>query len=404
MKGPLLLLAAPSRESQDKAAHFAAAAETLDVPARILVAQSSEQIMIKAAREPCGYALACSDALAAPAAALNEHAGQTACDAALAATLIDKASGIPLLNALLDQPCLPQCVPLTPDALLAWPYAGPLIAKPTRSAGGWSPRPWGYRRFESARGFLDWLAAENLTADFFAEQQRPGQLGPVLLQAAIDNDRVEVASLLLAPAGATVFCRGYGLFQAHDDAGHGRHWNRALYHADAAPDLAERLPRLAGLIGQAPGWGHGVLHVQGIRAEAGFYLTDINLRISTAWDWLMAAADPSFHRRLLASLLFGESFDPAWPAPAMAIDLVYGLPDRGRTELRFPPPGEGILPWRMRLEEGDQGQDGFDRAGQVPSFVTLGHDEADCIRRANVFRADAFRASIAIADASEQAA
>ncbi|MFN4276119.1 MAG: hypothetical protein ACK4FJ_07445 [Ferrovibrio sp.] len=404
MRAPLLLLAAPSRESNDKAEHFAAAAEALDVPARILVAQTPEQIMIMAAREPYRYALACSDAFAAPAAALNERARQSACGAALTAALVDKGRGIPMLSVLLDLPMLPQCVPLTPDDLLAWPYAGPLIAKPTRSAGGWSPRPWGYRRFESARGFLDWLAAESLTADFFAEQQRPGQLGPVLMQAAIDNDHVEVASLLLASAGATVICRGYGLFQPHDEAGHGRHWIRALYHADAAPDLAERLPRLAGLIGQAPGWGHGVLHVQGIRAETGFYLTDINLRISTAWDWLMGVADPSFHRRLLASLLFGESFDPAWPAPAMAIDLVYGLPDRGRTELRFPPPGESILPWRMQVEAGDHRRDGFDRAGQVPSFVTLGSDEADCIRRADAFRADCVRAGIASADAPEQAA
>lgn len=394
MTGPLLLLAAPSQESRDKAAHFAAAASALGVPARIHMihmAQTKEQIMIAAEQEHAGYALACSDALAEVAAKLNESRGHGTMSAALTASLIDKASGIPLLSGLLGLPTLPQIVPEKSDDLRAWSYGGAVIAKPTCSAGGWSPRPWGYRRFDSVNAFLDWLAAENLTDRFFAEQQRPGPLGPVLLQAAIDNDRIEVASLLLGPAGATVFCRGYGRFEVHDAAGHGRRWIRALYHAEAAPELAERLPCLADLVGSMPGWGHGLLHVQGMQAATGFHLTDINLRLSTAWDWLIAVVDPSFHRRLLASLLFGEAFDPIWPAPAMAIDLVYGPPNRGVAQIQYPPPGDGILPWRMRAQDCSRSEQGFDKAGQMPSFVSLGCDAGDCAQRA-----DAFRASLAI--------
>lgn len=390
MKGPLLLLAAPSRESRDKAAHFAAAARALDVPAHIhtiQMTQTKEQIMTAAGQEQSGYVLACSDALAETAATLNEIRGHATMSAALTASLVDKASGIPLLSRLLDLPVLPQIVPEKPGDLRAWPYGGAVIAKPTCSAGGWSPRPWGYRRFESADAFLDWLECKNLTANFFAEQQRPGPLGPVMLQAAIDNDQVEVASLLLGPEGATVFCRGYGQFEVHDAAGHGRRWVRALYHAGAAPALGERLPRLADLLGRMPGWGYGLLHVQGIRSESGFFLTDINLRLSTAWDWLIAVVDPSFHRRVLASFLFGAAFAPLWPAPAMAIDLVYGPPNRGIAQIQYPSSDESILPWRMRAQDCSQSEQDFDKAGQMPSFISLGRDVQDCARRADAFRA-----------------
>ncbi|MFN4309868.1 MAG: hypothetical protein ACK4FK_04675 [Ferrovibrio sp.] len=383
----LLLLVAPSRESRDKAAHFAAAAKALGLSAQVLESADREQIMTMAPRGPGAYALACSDAMAHAAARLNEDNGHAAFSPALAAALADKATGLPLLGRLLGLPPLPQLVPLAPDDLRAWQYDGPLIVKPCQSSGSWSPRPWGYRRFPSARHFLDWLTAQDLAAAFFLEQQRSGPLGPNLLQAAIDSDRIELAAVLLNSAGATLLCRCEGQFEpaAADQAG--RRWQRGLYHAAAAPDLADRLPSLSAMIGQASGWGTGILHVQGMRSDSGFHLTDINLRLPSTWDWLMAALDPSYHRRLLASLLFGEPFDPAWPAPAMAIDLVHGPKGSRLLWIDHAPPGEGILPWRMRAADCSRTRDGFDAAGQAASFIAVGGDAQTCNARADTFRA-----------------
>ncbi|WP_300300945.1 hypothetical protein [Ferrovibrio sp.] len=400
MTTPLLLLAAPSRESRDKAAHFSAAATALGIPARVLVADRSEQIMINdAARGHYIFVLACSDALAEAAAMLNARCGVAALAAPLAARLVDKASGIPLLSDLLDLPLLPQMVPRTAAELLAWSYVGPVIAKPACSAGGWSPRPWGYRCFDHAAALFDWLEAEGLTKAFFAEQCRPGPLGPVVLQAAVDGDRIEGAAMLLTAGAGTVYARCHAEFEVETQSGQGRRWWRATYHAAAASILAERLPRLARLIGRVPGWNRGLLHVQGIVTPGGFCLTDINQRLPTPWDWLIAQVDPSFHRRLLASLLFDEPFDPVWPAPAMAIDLVYGPSGRAIKRIDHPPPGDGVMPWRLDAADCAVPRHGFDKAGQAPGFITLGGNAEECARRA-----EAFRAGLDITYALEQAA
>ena len=68
MSRPLLLLAAPSRESRDKAAHFAAAAAALGIPARIHVADRPERIFAAVGSDALLLALACSDAHAVAAA------------------------------------------------------------------------------------------------------------------------------------------------------------------------------------------------------------------------------------------------------------------------------------------------------------------------------------------------
>lgn len=183
--------------------------------------------------------------------------------------------------------------------------------------------------------------------------------------------------MLLNSAGATLLCRCEGQFEpaAADQAG--RRWQRGLYHAAAAPDLADRLPSLSAMIGQASGWGTGILHVQGMRSDSGFHLTDINLRLPSTWDWLMAALDPSYHRRLLASLLFGEPFDPAWPAPAMAIDLVHGPKGSRLLWIDHAPPGEASCPgacappiaaargWFRRCRPGGQLHRGWRRCANL---------------------------------------
>lgn len=377
MSAPLLLLAAPSRESRDKAAHFAAAAAALGLTSRVIVTGRPEQTEAMAGDDAILFALACSDALALPAAKLNARHGCGGLPADIVATLADKATGIPWLSRRLGLPLLPQCLPQTAEDIARWSWPGRIIVKPTHSSGAWSPRPWGYRLFDSSADFLHWLQAETLEAAFFAEQQRPGLLGPALLQAAHDSQRIETAMLLLTPSRVQLPCTAHVRF---DDAG--LHWRRVQYGSDAAPELVARLPQFD------LGDGRGLLYLQGLRGPDGLYLIDINLRLSSAWDWMAAAADPSAHRRLLSALLFDTPFDAALPAPAVAIDLVHGEPGRRICAIDHPPLPPQILPLRLTPEDCramDGG--GFDRAGTAPAFVTLAPDLPTCLSRAEEFRA-----------------
>lgn len=378
----LLLLAAPSRESRDKAAHFTAAAEALGLTARVIVTGRPEQAEAMAGDGAIRFALACSDALALPAAKLNARHGCGGLPPDLVATLADKATGIPLLSRALDLPVLPQCLPQTADDIPRWSWPGRIIVKPTRSAGGWSPRPWGYRIFDSSAAFLHWLRAEKLEADFFAEQQRPGLLGPALLQAAPATHRTEAVLILLTASRLQVVCRAQGEFETEVIEGIGPRWRRVQYGGDAAPELVACLPRL-----QAAGVGRGILYLQGLRSPQGLHLIDINLRLSSGWDWMVAAADLSAHRRLLAALLFDTPFDAALPAPATAIDLVYGAPGRRIAALDHPPLPPQILPVRLTSEQCRATEGGFDKAGTAVAFITLGADTAACNAEAERFRA-----------------
>ena len=382
MSAPLLLLAAPSRESRDKATHFAAAAAALGLSSRVIGTGRPEQAEAMAGDETIRFALPCSDALALPAAKLNARHGCGGLSPALIAILADKASGIPWLSRRLGLPLLPQCLPQTAEDIARWSWPGRIIVKPTRSSGAWSPRPWGYRTFAGSADFLHWLRAETLEAAFFAEQRQPGVLGPALLQAALDSHRTEAVLLLLTPSCLQVVCRAAGEFETEGD-GIGLRWRRVAYGGDAAPELVARLDRL-----EAAGPGRGLLYLQGLRGPDGLYLIDINLRLSSGWDWMVAAADTSAHRRLLNALLFDVPFDAALPAPAVAIDLVHGDPGCSLRAITHPPLPPHILPLRLtpeacRAMEGG----GFDRAATAPAFVTLAPDIATCLSRAEAFRA-----------------
>lgn len=378
----LLLLAAPSRESRDKAAHLTAAAEALGLPARTVVTGRPEQAEAMAGNEAIRFALACSDALALPAARLNARHGCGGLSPDLVAMLADKASGIPCLSHALGLPVLPQCLPRTAADIAHWSWPGRVIVKPTRSAGGWSPRPWGYRIFDSSAAFLHWLQAENLATAFFAEQRQPGLLGPALLQAAVDSNRTEAVLILLTASRLQVVCRTQGEFEAEVIEGIGPRWRRVQYGGDAAPELVACLPRL-----EAAGAGRGILYLQGVRSPQGLHLIDINLRLSSGWDWMVAAADRSAHRRLLAALLFDTPFDAALPAPATAIDLVYGAPGRRMAAIDHPPLPPRILPLRLTAEQCRATEGGFDKAGAAAAFVTLGADTSACHAEAERFRA-----------------
>jgi hypothetical protein len=394
MNKPLLLLAAPSRESRDKATHFAIAAKALGLTSRIIVTGRPEQAETIAGDDAIRFALACSDALALPAAKLNARHGCGGLSPQLSAVLADKATGIPWLSRRLGLPLLPQCLPQTAEDIARWSWPGRIIVKPTRSSGAWSPRPWGYRTFAGSTDFLHWLRAETLETAFFAEQQQPGVLGPALLQAALDPHRTEAALLLLTPSRLQLLCRAVGDFETEED-GRGLRWRRVAYGGDAAPELVARLDRL-----EAAGPGRGLMYLQGLRGPDGLYLIDINLRLSSGWDWMVTAADTSAHRRLLDALLFDAPFDAALPAPAVAIDLVHGDPGRSIHAIDHPPLPPHILPLRLTPEvccAADAG--GFDRAGTAPAFVTLAPDTATCIARA-----DAFRAGIGLHYVTESAA
>lgn len=393
-KPALLLLAAPSRESRDKATHFAAAAAALGLTSRVMVTGRPEQTEAMAGDDAILFALACSDALALPAARLNARHGCGGLSADLVAMLVDKATGVPLLSRMLDLPLLPQCLPRTPEDIARWSWPGRIIVKPTRSSGAWSPRPWGYRLFDSSADFLHWLRAEDLEAAFFAEQQRSGLLGPALLQAAIDPGCIETAMFLLTPSRTQLLCRAVCDFEAEGTDGSGPRWRRVAYGGAAAPELVTRLAQL-----EAAGPGRGLLYLQGLRGPGGLYLIDINLRLSSAWDWMAAAADPSAHRRLLAALLFDTPFDVVLPAPAVAVDLVHGEPGRRIRAIDHPPLPPHVLPLRLTAEDCramDGG--GFDRAGTAPAFVTLAPDLPTCLSRA-----EAFRAGIRLHYATEEA-
>lgn len=389
----LLLLAAPSRESRDKAAHFAAAADSLGLPARVIVTGRPEQAEAMAGDGAILFALACSDALALPAARLNARHGCGGLPPDLVAVLADKSTGIPFLSRALGLPLLPQCLPQTAEDIARWGWSGPVIVKPARSSGAWSPRPWGYRRFGSSRAFLHWLRAGNLEAAFFAEQRQPGLLGPALLQAALDSAHMETALLLLTPSRRQLICTAQVEFEADGDEA-GPRWRRVQYGVDAAPELAARLPQL----GSGP--ARGLLYLQFLRGPVGLHLIDINLRLSSAWDWMVAATDPTAHRRLLAALLFDTPFEAALPAPSVAIDLVHGVYGREIAAIAHPPLPPQIRPVRLTAEAcraDDAG--GFDRAGIAPCFVTLAPDMPTCIARA-----EEFRAGIRLHSATEQAA
>lgn len=369
MRDQLLLLAAPSRESRDKADAFAAAARRLSLTPRIVVADRPERI-----GDPgpgMRFALACSDALAPAAARLNARHDTGGFAPETIALLGDKSLGVPYVSRLLGLMPLPQLVPRTPDDIRAWRYRGPVIAKPTRASGAWSPEPWGYRCFADGAALLDWLHREDLTARFFAAQRAPGPLGPIMLQQALDGSRSEGAGLLLTGSQAVVFGSCEAVFEPDEDGGACRRWRRAVYHPAAARLLRRRLPRL-----KRQRWGRGLLHLQLLRGRRGRrHLTDINLRLSTGWSWMADAALPQAHYRLLCALLFDRPlvFDTP-PAPAIAIDLVH--------EAVIAPAAQG-----------------FDKAGAAPSFITFGDSAADCVARA-----DAFRAGIAPAHDREIAA
>jgi hypothetical protein len=395
----LLLLAAPSRESRDKALHFADAAAALGLPSRTIVTGQPEQVAALAGDDAILFALACSDALALPAAQLNARHGCSGLSPQLIGTLADKATGIPWLSRRLGLPLLPQCLPQTPEDIARWSWSGRVIVKPTRSAGGWSPRPWGYRIFDSKADLLHWLRAESLEATFFAEQQRPGLLGPALLQAALDTARTEAVLILLTPSRLQVLCRPFGEFETVGrDAGDidtgGLRWRRVAYGGAAAPELVAQLGHLEA------GAGRGLLYLQALRGPDGLYLIDINPRLSSGWDWMATAVDPSAHRRLLAALLFDQPFDAALVAPAVAIDLVHGDSGRNLCAIDHPPLPPHIRPLRLTPEAcGAADATSFDRAATAPAFVTLAPDLPTCIARA-----EAFRAGIALQYATETAA
>lgn len=388
MSKPLLLLAAPSRESRDKAMHLRAAAESLAVPARIIIGDRSEVVEAMAGDEAIILAIACSDALTLAAARLNERHGCGGLSVDVIRQLADKAIGIPLLSQILDLPLLPQCLPLTPDDIADWSWSGPIIVKPTRSSGGWSPQPWGYRRFDSKDHFIHWLREEGLDSTFFAEQQEPQALGPALLQAALDGSRIEGTMLLLTASRTHVIYRSHGWFEAIGaDSVDGPRWRRACFHDTAAPELIANLPRLDQLRRRDPAWGRGILHMHGIRGPDGLHLIDINLRLTTTWDWVAGVADPTAHRRLLAALLFDAPLDLPLPAPATSIDLVNGDPRRRIAVVEHPPVPPHILPVRLTAEDCGCPAGGFDKAGVMPCFVTLGADIASCTAEAERFRA-----------------
>ncbi|QDO96780.1 hypothetical protein FNB15_05580 [Ferrovibrio terrae] len=388
MSKPLLLLAAPSHESRDKAAHLRAAAESLGVPARIIVGDRSEVVEAMAGDEAIVLAIACSDALTLVAARLNERHGCGGLSVGLINQLADKATGIPLLSQIFDLPLLPQCLPLTPEDIFGWLWSGPIIVKPTRSSGGWSPRPWGYRRFNSKDHFMRWLREEGLQTPFFAEQRQPQALGPALLQAALDGSCTEGAMLLLTASQMHVIYRSHGYFEL-TGAGSvdGPRWRRACFHNNAAPDLIENLPHLDRLRRRDPAWGRGIMNVHGIRGPDGLHLIDINLRLTTTWDWVAGVADPTAHRRLLAALLFDAPLDLPLPAPVTVIDLVNGDPRRRIAAVEHLPVPPHILPVRLTAEDCGSPVGGFDKAGVMPCFVTLGADLATCTADAERFRA-----------------
>ncbi|WP_341895478.1 hypothetical protein [Ferrovibrio terrae] len=399
MKRALLLLAAPSRESQDKAAHFSVAAEKLGLSSRTIIANHVDHAMAAAGQDDPLFVLSCSDALAVAAAMLNERGRSGGLSAALTAHLVDKATGIPALSRVLDLPLLPQCLPLTAADIRNWTYAGAIIVKPTRSAGSWSPRPWGYRRFPTAPAFLHWLEQEGHAESFFAEQRCPTPLGPAVLQAALDSDRVESATLMLTPTRAHILYQGYGDFEP-DTMTHGdRRWRRSGYHDGAAAVLADRLPRIELMRRQMPGWGRTLLNVQGIRGPEGFHLTDVNIRITTGWDWVMGCADPDWHTHMLAALLFDTPFERAMPAAAMAVDLLHGEPLRQIAMIEHPALPSHILPLRLTAADCASAAQGFDKAGVAPGFITLASDSATCVARA-----EAFRSGIRVSYAAEAAA
>lgn len=382
MSKPLLLLAAPSLESRDKALHLAAAAAALGLPSRTIVTGQPGQVAALAGDDAILFALACSDALALPAAKLNARHGCGGLSPQLIATLADKATGIPWLSRRLGLPLLPQCLPQTPDDIARWSWSGPVMVKPTRSAGGWSPRPWGYRIFAHKADFLHWLRDRKLETAFFTEQQRPGVLGPALLQAALQTHRTEAVLILRTPSRLQLLCRVHAEFEADVIDGVGPRWRRLYYGADAAPELVAGLPQL-----EAAGGGRGILYLQALRGPDGLHLIDINLRLSSGWDWMMIAADASAHRRLLAALLFDQPFDAALPAPAVAIDLVHGESGREIAAIDHPPLSPQILPVRLTADACAQRAEGFDKAGIAPTFVTLADDTDTCLARAEAFRA-----------------
>jgi hypothetical protein len=388
MSKPLLLLAAPSRESQDKAAHFAAAAKSLGLPVHTIIADRAEIVESRVGADGFRFTIACTDALALCAARLNERQGSDALSTALIEQLSDKATGIPMLSRMLDLPLLPQCLPQAPKDILEWPWSGPIFVKPTRSAGGWSPRPWGYKHFSDKKNFLDWLYRENYVACFFDEQMKPSSLGPAILQAAVLGGRSEAAMFLLTPSRLQVIYSGFGEFEPNYGGEGGPRWRRAIYCNGAAPELFERLPYLQKQRDQDPkSWGIGILHTQGIRSAHGFHLTDINLRLSTSWDWLVGATDCTVHRCILSALLFDDICDYTPRAPVMMVDLINGNPFRNVVGIQHPPLPPEILPVRLTPQDCRPPLGGFDKAGSSPCFVTLGDDVESCIARAEAFRA-----------------
>lgn len=385
-KPQLLLLAAPSRESHDKAAHFASAAKALDVPARIVVSDRADTAEAMAGPAPILFALPCSDALALPAARLNERDRCGGLSVGLIGHLVDKASAIPMLSQVLGLPLLPQCLPQTIEDIHCWPWSGAIIVKPTRSSGSWSPRPWGYRRFAGKAQFLHWLRDEGLEAAFFDEQRSPEALGPALLQAALDTRRNEGTMLLLTPSRLQVVYNSYGDFEPGDERN--PRWRRSHYCNGRPSQLVRDPSRLEQLRRLNPAaWGRGLLYMQAMRGPDGFHLIDINLRPSTAWDWLVAAADPTMHRRLLEALLFDAPFEHVLPAPVVTIDLVNGEAGRRIASIDHPPLPPHIRPVRLTAADCATSSTGFDRAGAAPAFVTLGEDSKTCRGRAEQFRA-----------------
>lgn len=397
--GPLLLLASPSRESHDKARRFSASAATLGLPVQTVVSDTPSALASQIGAADWCFVLPCSDALAVTAAHANAQCRAGGLAPHLAMALADKASGIPLLSRMLDLPVLPQLVPQDVAAMRDWPYRGPVFVKPTRSSGGWSQQPWGYRRYESAAAFLRFLEDSSHVTDFFAGQRQPGALGPFMLQAAIDSNRIEAAALLLTATRLQVVGRSFGDFEAENVTGAGRRWHRIGYHDDAASVLAAALPRLALQRRRDAGWGRGLIYLQGLAGPDGFHLIDINLRLSTALHWLVGGSDPDWHTHLLASLLFDTPFTRLLAAPACAIDLVHGDPWRRIAAIDHPPLPPHILPLRLTPQDCAVANLGFDQSSAAPAFVTLADSMDDCIARA-----DAFRASLRVTYADAAAA
>lgn len=243
------------------------------------------------------YCIPTSDSVAIEAAILNERLGINAMSLNLVSTLFNKALAYQFAKERgLEIP--DWIVPMNKADLMNSGLKGRVIVKPTTSSGAFCNEPWGYKVFDSASAFSEWLDQSGLAAHFWLQQQTPNpNYGRFLVMQYHDNPDIwGVHVLKTFDGGVRIFGRCY--MHCVEPT----YWIQFCLSEPTHSGwlvLEERLKQLA----NAAEFGAGLLYVQAIDVGGKLMPIDFNLRHGTLFAQYCEACEPDWFSRYLESLL-----------------------------------------------------------------------------------------------------